>query len=582
MSASWKTSPQWRIAPSWRGNPTWRNNPSWHTPSPPNPPSPPTFDSTPAILSDGDVTQPITGDIFTASVSVSGTTPITTTYQWQKDTGGGFANIVGATSSTYTVPSGQTGNKYRVVVGISNIVGNDSANSNESGVVVATTTSIFNVDNTNSTIGPQGVFTTPFQFINTGTIASFRCYGYKVTLKNMQAAGANARLWVNGVLFGTISSTSYHDEIVWHGPEQWVLVEVDCRNQTLYFGTVGAWVQVIGTAPAIGIDPAIGRRLGPTGATAFNPVNATVIPEDHYISLIAKADSMLIRTNLNSGYIPNSGGWTNDQPQESTNVVVSQPWGTFRRVTLGGDPLAAKEHLYRLQTSAIISDILLQGGDSSADAPTTVREYGLVVTGTSLTTSVEGVIFGGWSQKITNNLHGRVQTINLGIGGSPLYPNYPGESGFKSSFFIKDQIVDNLNLFANPIFFISHLCNDVGNLNVSGVPKTPTEFKDKLVELVEYIIANVPNLYHVFIGDIETHYQEAFRPTWSPALPAAVAELNGTYPGLCTYIATDQDVGGGVLWYQTVAVAVDNIHPTDAGCETIALHHGPYIDAVLV
>lgn len=70
------------------------------------------------------------------TLSLGGTVPTFSTYKWQYSTtsGSGFSDIVGATSATYTIPTGLTGNAnyYRCVV----TCGGNSANSSESQVLV--------------------------------------------------------------------------------------------------------------------------------------------------------------------------------------------------------------------------------------------------------------------------------------------------------------------------------------------------------------------------------------------------------------------------------------------------------------
>lgn len=64
---------------------------------------------------------------------------ITYSYQWQSSANGstGWANVGGATSSTYAIPTGATGNYYRCVVTGTNGTSDASANSNTIGPIVA-------------------------------------------------------------------------------------------------------------------------------------------------------------------------------------------------------------------------------------------------------------------------------------------------------------------------------------------------------------------------------------------------------------------------------------------------------------
>ena len=70
------------------------------------------------------------GEILTADPGTwSGTQPMTFTYQWRRcDSGGAScANIVGATSKTYTLTSADVSNKLRVRVRASNSAGSSTA-----------------------------------------------------------------------------------------------------------------------------------------------------------------------------------------------------------------------------------------------------------------------------------------------------------------------------------------------------------------------------------------------------------------------------------------------------------------------
>jgi hypothetical protein len=71
--------------------------------------------------------------------SWSGTTPISYAYQWQRcdSTGAGCANVAGATSQSYALTSSDVGSTIRFVVTASNTVGQSSATSGTSAIVVA-------------------------------------------------------------------------------------------------------------------------------------------------------------------------------------------------------------------------------------------------------------------------------------------------------------------------------------------------------------------------------------------------------------------------------------------------------------
>ena len=69
----------------------------------------------------------------------TGTAPITYTYQWQQTTNGGasWADIAGATASTFTPPAGSAGKQVRAVVTATNAGGSGQAASPASAVILA-------------------------------------------------------------------------------------------------------------------------------------------------------------------------------------------------------------------------------------------------------------------------------------------------------------------------------------------------------------------------------------------------------------------------------------------------------------
>lgn len=71
------------------------------------------------------------GETLTCSAAFAGIPIPAVTYQWQRDTGGGFANIAGATSQTYTLTSSDTGNDVRCQATATNSAGNSGAINSE-------------------------------------------------------------------------------------------------------------------------------------------------------------------------------------------------------------------------------------------------------------------------------------------------------------------------------------------------------------------------------------------------------------------------------------------------------------------
>lgn len=87
-------------------------------------------------------TEVVTQTLSVTSGSWSGYPGAAYTYQWQADTAGNgtFANIGGATSATYVLAVGESGDKVRCVVTATNASGNASANSNQTGIIAAADT----------------------------------------------------------------------------------------------------------------------------------------------------------------------------------------------------------------------------------------------------------------------------------------------------------------------------------------------------------------------------------------------------------------------------------------------------------
>jgi chitodextrinase len=96
-------------------------------------PSAPANTSPPTISGNAVAGQTLTAD----PGQWSGSTPMTTTYQWRScdQSGNGCSNIAGATSQTYTLAQGDIGATLRVVVTNSNAYGSASATSDPTAVV---------------------------------------------------------------------------------------------------------------------------------------------------------------------------------------------------------------------------------------------------------------------------------------------------------------------------------------------------------------------------------------------------------------------------------------------------------------
>lgn len=81
----------------------------------------------------------VTLTVTTAAVA-SGNPAPTIGYQWQRNTGSGFANISGATGTSYVLTGDDLGATIRVVATASNSQGSDAADSNPTATVQADTT----------------------------------------------------------------------------------------------------------------------------------------------------------------------------------------------------------------------------------------------------------------------------------------------------------------------------------------------------------------------------------------------------------------------------------------------------------
>ena len=119
----------------------------------------PVISGVPTISSENEV-----GETITATpASVTGTPTPTTTWQWQRSSDGvtGWADISGATSSTYTLVVADATKYVRVVQTETNALGSDSANSVASSQVVSYTFgNALLVDGTNDYATPSSPITT--------------------------------------------------------------------------------------------------------------------------------------------------------------------------------------------------------------------------------------------------------------------------------------------------------------------------------------------------------------------------------------------------------------------------------------
>lgn len=78
------------------------------------------------------------GSALSATTGTWNNSPTSYAYQWQScPSAGGCTNIAGATSSTYTVQSSDTGNAIQVIVAASNASGSTAATSNKTAAITA-------------------------------------------------------------------------------------------------------------------------------------------------------------------------------------------------------------------------------------------------------------------------------------------------------------------------------------------------------------------------------------------------------------------------------------------------------------
>lgn len=98
--------------------------------------APPEFTVAPAITSNGDLGSPLTGDTLTCDGgTVTGDPTPTKTYQWERNNGGPWEDVSGATTNTYNIGGSvsDSGYSHRCKVHAENSEGFDDEVSNASG-----------------------------------------------------------------------------------------------------------------------------------------------------------------------------------------------------------------------------------------------------------------------------------------------------------------------------------------------------------------------------------------------------------------------------------------------------------------
>jgi hypothetical protein len=185
--------------------------------------------------------QALQGQIVTSSTGSWSPTPTTFSYQWQRSTDGGttWANIAGATASSYTVATGDLGAQIQAVVSAANAYG--TTNADTAAVTVGSGAPVVTTGPTVTGHADQG------QILS--ALSTWNPAGASYTYQ-WQSSGDNGSTWMN--LAGATSST-----------------------YTLTSADLGQLVRVAVTAVnAYGTVPASSAGVGPVLNNA--PVNSAV------------------------------------------------------------------------------------------------------------------------------------------------------------------------------------------------------------------------------------------------------------------------------------------------------------------
>lgn len=186
----------------------------------------------------------------------------TPTYQWQVDTGGGFANISGETSTSYvfTCDVGDTGNQYRCVA--TNSEGTTNSNA-----------AILTVNDTTAPSGPTSL---------TEDAVSDTTIDISWTASTDNVAVSGYEIFVDDVSTATTASTSY--QLTTLTPETTYAIKVraydEAGNNSAYSNTVNSTTEAAPAAPAFSTHPA--TQSVDDGSNASFTVAATGNPAPTY------------------------------------------------------------------------------------------------------------------------------------------------------------------------------------------------------------------------------------------------------------------------------------------------------------
>jgi hypothetical protein len=217
-------------------------------------------------------------------------------YQWQANSGGGYTNISGATSSTFVLLPAQEGATVRCVVTATNAAASVSANSNATG-----------------TVAPAPPFDVEIRLSGgAANAAPANSFG-----------GAKSSVEASTTLFDNVPRT---DAITGHVEYRCVYIHNNDTGDT----TVGAWIS---DQPGSGATFSLAVATEAAGVTVTAPANNTTAPSGPTFSTPTTTGAALALGTLTPGQ--GRGLWIRRTITAGHAGAPSNPW----QITLNVNPL---------------------------------------------------------------------------------------------------------------------------------------------------------------------------------------------------------------------------------------------------